>query len=490
MDISRTELVPMTAYRRFTAMTAADFPAYAKVMRGKAPRLEINAAERFARAWISRWHRKPDPDQAADDADIVTQAIEDEQLNGLGLVVAALLALRLERYDETRELAERAYARDQHETFAQRVFLAADERSQTLRLKVDTWLEDRFCPNPFTDVEVIGSGDVYTCCAAWLPAPIGSARDPQRPDYWRGERAAELRRSILDGDFGYCSRLSCPRIAGRTLPRRSEVAEPALRAAIDSAGMAPIIAPPDRVLLSYDTSCNLSCPSCRSSLISLGQNEARGLDEFYAARVAPLLQGASQIKITGSGDPFGSRHFRHVLADLTAEPATAPRLQLHTNGILFDRRAWESLKLDGHVMSVWVSVDATEAETYAVLRRGGTFARLLRNLEFLGQLRREGRIGQLRLDFVVQAGNFRQMPAFVDLAQRIGADGVHFLMLRNWGTFSPQEYREKAVAFEGHPDFPELLEILADDRFGRKNVDLGNLSPLRQKALAPRMSAS
>ncbi|HEX9858068.1 MAG TPA: hypothetical protein VGA75_06895 [Paracoccaceae bacterium] len=474
---------PAPAYARFAAATGQQFPTYRNIMRGRVPALEINAAERFTRRWIAANVNRPDAPWSARQAEVVDGARADPALNGFGLVVAAMLALRLGRFAEAGELAERAYATDQHETFAQRVFLAAAEQSQSLRLEVDDWLEDRFCPNPFTDVEVIGSGDVYTCCAAWLPASIGSARDPARPDYWHGTRAAELRRSVLDGDFGYCSRLSCPRIAGRNLPRKAEVTDPALRAAIDSNGTAPL-PPPRRVLLSYDTSCNLSCPSCRSRLITSGQREVQGLDAFYDDRIAPLLADATHIKITGSGDPFGSRHFRHVLAKLTAAPAPEPRLQLHTNGVLFDERAWQSLKLEGHVRSVWISVDATDTGTYAELRRGGSFARLLRNLEFLGRLRAGGRIGQLRLDFVVQAANFRQMPDFVDLARRIGADGVHFLMLRNWGTFTPEDYRARAVAFETHPEFPELLRILADDRFGAPGVDLGNLAPLRLLALA------
>ena len=483
MELLPSNATTVTHFSSFLAASIRDFPIYRKIMRGNVDVLEVNAPERYVRRWLKQWqHTDPNAD-AAQLTDILAAAILDPSLNGLGLVASALWAMQDKRFVDAAELSERAYAMDQHETFAQRLFLAAAEQSQTLRLKVDDWLEDRFCSNPFTDVEVIGSGDVYTCCAAWLPASIGSARDPKRADYWQGTRATEIRRSVLDGDFGYCSRLSCPKIAGRTLPRRIDVTEPAMCAAIKSHGRARL-PPPSRVLLSYDTSCNLSCPSCRLQLISAKQSDVNALDVFFDDRIAPLLDSAKHIKITGSGDPFGSRHFRHVIAKLTANPANAARLQLHSNGVLFDKRAWESLKLNGHVSSVWVSIDAAEPATYAKLRRGGSFPRLLRNLEFLGNLRSDGKISSLRLDFVVQAENFRQMPDFVDLAKRIGADGVHFLMLRNWGTYSEKDYRTKAVAFEGHAEFEDLLAILADDCFGAKGVDLGNLGPLRQRALS------
>ncbi|PUB17572.1 radical SAM/SPASM domain-containing protein [Yoonia sediminilitoris] len=466
------DLTAPKTYALFTAASKRDWLAYRAVFRGKLPDLIPDQAHIYVRDWLARETGECDP------IGLIDMAEADDSLNGLGLVAAALLAMRQGRFAQAATLAERAYAADQHEIFAQRIFLSAKEERRDLHLAVDDWLADRFCSNPFTDVEVIQSRDIYTCCAAWLPAAIGAADDPDT-DPWRGPRAQELRRSVLDGDFSYCSRLNCPKIAGRQLPRRDAVGDPQMRRHIDR--QTPAIMPdPDRVLLSYDTSCNLSCPSCRVKLISLGRSQATKLDSFYEAHVAPLLTNASRIKITGSGDPFGSNHFRHVLRHLTAQKVEAPRLQLQTNGVLFDARAWDELGLEGHVKSVWVSVDATEPETYAILRRDGDFDRLMANLQFLASKRKAGQIGELRLDFVVQVANFRQMPAFAEMARDIGADGVHFLMLRNWGTFTPEVFQSMAVTFDTHPDHAEFLEVLNDPRLNAPGVDLGNLGQLRQ----------
>lgn len=462
-------------YEAFADQSKRDWLTYKSVFRGKIETLTPDSAQGFVGDWLARYC--PDLDAA----DLAARAQADARLNGLGLVAAALMALRAQLFEQAGTLAERAYATDQHEVFAQRIYLAALEERPDMHLAVDDWLEDRFCANPFTDVEIIGSKDVYTCCAAWLPAPLGSATQDIR-EIWEGPRAVELRRSILDGDFSYCSRLNCPKIATRELPRKSEVTDDALRKHIDR-HVPLVVDPPDRVLLSYDQSCNLSCPSCRVMLISLGGRATAELDRFYDDHIAPLLADATRIKITGSGDPFGSKHFRHVLRALTDGPADIPRLQLQTNGVLFDERAWDDLGLEGHVKSVWISIDAAEPETYAVLRRDGDFERLIRNLEFLASKRAQDQIGELRIDFVVQAANFRQMPAFVELAQRIGADGVHFLMLRNWGTFSADEFRDMAVTFENHPQHYAFLNVLRDPRLDAPGIDLGNLEPLRQKAL-------
>ena len=38
-------------------------------------------------------------------------------------------------------------------------------------------------------------------------------------DVWNSSGAQEIRRSILDGDYSYCSRTLCPMIANDNLPR-------------------------------------------------------------------------------------------------------------------------------------------------------------------------------------------------------------------------------------------------------------------------------
>jgi hypothetical protein len=390
------------------------------------------------------------------------------------VVMAAFVALETGLWHRAGRLAERVTSEHQHDLLAQRILLAAREHSPNLHLDVDDWLADRFCGNPFEEIEIRADGKVNMCCSAWMPAPIGSIHEHTGDQYWNSVEAAEIRGSVLNGDFSYCSRLHCPKIVQRRLPRRSEVIAPPHRDCIDLE-LIVVDHKPRRVVLSEDRSCNLSCPSCRTQLIQLGQQATSELDRTFDARIEPILAEASQIKITGSGDPFGSRHFRHVLKRLCSSPATARRIQIQTNGVLFDEKAWTDLGLEGHVSTVWISIDAARRETYEVVRRGGSFERLCQNLRFLGKLRAEDRIDLLRFDFVVQAFNFREMPEFVDFARSMGADGVHFLMLRNWGTFAPQEFWQRNVGSPNHPEHAAFLAVLADRRMSSPFVDLGNV---------------
>jgi molybdenum cofactor biosynthesis enzyme MoaA len=214
--------------------------------------------------------------------------------------------------------------------------------------------------------------------------------------------------------------------------------------------------------------------------------QAARLDALYEATLRPLVAGAGTVKVTGSGDPFGSRHFRRVLADLAAAK-DGPRIQLHTNGVLADEAAWEELGLWGRVASVWVSIDSTRPATYEALR-GGDFPRLLANLEFLGTLRRAGELRWLRLDMVVQRDNYDEMGELAEMAARIGADGIYLLRLRNWGTFMLEEFRALDVCDPGHPEHAAFRDRLRDPRLAAPGVDLGSLAPFarpRHEAAPP-----
>ena len=76
------------------------------------------------------------------------------------------------------------------------------------------------------------------------------------------------------------------------------------------------------------------------------------------------------------------------------------------------------------------------------------------------------------------------MGDFVDLSQRVNADGVHFLRIRNWGNQSSEEFRELDICSAKHPDHANFLRFMMDPRLAQRNVDLGNLTSFRRLAEA------
>jgi MoaA/NifB/PqqE/SkfB family radical SAM enzyme len=239
---------------------------------------------------------------------------------------------------------------------------------------------------------------------------------------------------------------------------------------------------PKKVICTYDQSCNLSCPSCRTEPIVERQHRGEILAIQDKLR-SQALPDAEYLHITGSGDPFGSPYFRRWLQTMSrTEVPRLERLHLHTNGLLWTPRMWNTIpeEIRAVIKSAEISIDAATPGTYAINRRGGRFETLLENLEFIRTLRRHGPLDYAKISMVVQENNFQEMPGFVRLGQRLGFDAVYFGQLVNWGTFSDEEFRRRAVHLPGHPRHHEFVRLLQDPVFEGPIVDLGNLTAARR----------
>lgn len=350
-------------------------------------------------------------------------------------------------------------------------------RRETVNDSTEAYLKTHFCNSPFTTLETTHQGLAYVCCPIWLPTPIGKL-DSDPDELWNGPTAQKLRDSIIDGSYAYCSRTHCPLIANRALAPRDSDEVQKLIVAYETDKRVP---PPQRVVLSHDKSCNLSCPSCRAMTITADKAKQARLDSLIERVIVPLLRNAEAATITGSGDPFGSNHFRNLIKRITrAGEFPHLKINLQTNGQLWDRRAWQELGLSGRVRYAQISIDAAEADTYAFVRRGGSFERLLKNLEFVRELRQSGEIGHLEFSMVVQARNFREIPAFIKLGADYAADTVSFQMIRKRDIFSGDEHKEAFIGAPDHPDYAEFVALLGQQDLlasppGGPAVHMGNV---------------
>jgi hypothetical protein len=363
-------------------------------------------------------------------------------------------------------------------------------------------LRGRFCPRPF-EVLVSGQstgwrsdtntteqemGASYLCdCAAWLPFLAGNVVEADSPgDVWNSPAAQEIRRSILDGDYSYCSRTLCPIIVNGTLPRNEDVTAPRLRRIIDRRETV-LDDGPRLVALGHDSSCNLACPTCRVGIVMADKAQNERLDRARDRVILPLLRNRQVgLHLTSWGDPFASRHYRSILEALRHEEFDGVRLFLLTNGLGLTKHVWSSMPhLSEKIVELRVSVDAASRETYEDVRRPGRWDVLRENLQAMGDLSRAGTFRRNRfsgglqsvssdlfldaanpisfaLAFVVQKANFREMPAFVRLAEEVDADVVVFQRYYSFGHEATGAFSAKDVASPAHPEHQELQAILED----------------------------
>ena len=337
-------------------------------------------------------------------------------------------------------------------------------------------LRDHVCLKPFEQIDVL-EGSTHLCCASWLHKSIGNLATQSHEDVWTSDSAEAIRQSVLDGSYRYCNKVACPDIPRRALTKKSDLAHDPWWQNVIENHVGKIDRAPVRVNLAYDRHCNLSCPSCRETLITSNDQVRDRLDQITQKNVFPLLRNAHEAFVTGSGDPFASRTFRKMLQWVTDETCPDLKIILMTNGMLFTEKEWAKFpNLVGKVKIIKISMDGASKESHEKLRRGSKWDVMMHNVPFAGSLVAKGEIDAMELVFVVQQENFHEMSAFVDLAKRVGATSVYFERITNWGTFSQEEYARKAVFSPTHSEHAAFLTAMTDGRLHDPIVNLNSLT--------------
>ena len=409
-------------------------------------------------------------------------------------IVLGCYYMQAEDYETALRLLRSACDHNPADLFAENALIACS-RGQAAKTGassefegLEAYLAGSFCETPWDHLEISWDGNTFLCCPSWLPLWVGNARNQSLEELWNSDLAMEIRKSILDGSFRFCSKVHCPKIAGRTLPRRASNAPAGERAPISAFERSSEFPPrvpggPGRILLAYDRTCNLACPQCRRNFHVAGRAEQQSMDRDYLPLILHAAQNAETLYLNGAGEIFTSKHSRHLLSLLKREQFPQLKFSLISNGQLLNERAFREFDLFGRVQCIQISVDAARPETYCVVRRGGNFQRLLSNLAFLDDLRRgRGEKYRLELNFVVSSLNFREMPEFVQLGKRFHVDSILFTIVRNWGHLSLPEFEKLNVANPDHPEHQEFLKVLESPELSDPIVDCGSVAPYRRRA--------
>lgn len=346
-------------------------------------------------------------------------------------------------------------------------------------------LTGRFCEAPFIKFETLVDGTVAPCCSIWTNLRLGQLDGQAAEQIWNSPAAQAMRASILDGSFRYCNKLRCSHIIDDTLPQAAEVDDPQLRAVIDEQRV-ELDTGPRWVFLAHDVTCNLSCPSCRDGIQAADEAQERRFDVIERDVLRPLLDGDGtvQLSVSGQGDPWSSPHYRSILRHL-ADHDLDVRLDIHTNALLMNEKRWsEYAGLDKYRALVNVSIDACTPWVFEIVRRPGKWEKLLPNLRFIAAKRARAEFSEFHINTTVQLDNYHELPAFVDLAQTLGADSARMYMVQNTGWHIAGDYLRKNIAGKDHPLHRAFLETLRDPRLGLPIAHLYDVANWRALAFA------
>ena len=359
-------------------------------------------------------------------------------------------------------------------------------------------MSGKYCSKLYTWFEVGKTGKIWMCCPSWLPYSIGNILEESIEEIWNGPKAQQLRKQIFDGEWNYCQAAFCPMIQSDSLPTIQDVLDeyvPAMYHEITALKTQSLISTelPTNIIFCEDRSCNLACPSCRTTkelhtsgpVYDIARHINDRMVEFFLT--TPTDRHFS-IFVTGSGDPWASKIYRNMLSNLDGNDFPNLTINMQTNGVMYTPKMWNKIKkIHNNLGTCRISFDAGTKNTYEnKTRLNGDWDLLLSNCDFLDKQRDQFPLFRIIYDFVVQYDNYKEMKEYIELIRSRFPNHAEicFSLVSDWGTWAPGVYNEKCIWKDNHPAHQEFLNCLNDPIFDSRRVHLGSLTSMRNKAIS------
>lgn len=305
---------------------------------------------------------------------------------------------------------------------------------------------------PFKTMTVDLQGNVGLCgCEGWLPTKVGNIFQQSVDEILGSDLSQDIRASIGRSSYEYCNNITCGVISTDQLIRIEDLGEQDRHAVTHPETWTL----PREIYLSGDATCNLTCPSCRTRIFKITDNQ---IDEQL--RLGQILKNnlfsnnSDQpivLHVSTSGEVFASPLLLKFLSSIEPEKFPNLKLWLQSNGLLAPR-FWTKLgAMADRVENITVTVDAAQGPTYEKLRRGGKWEDLLDSLEWIKNKKIENGMS-LHVRMVVQQDNIDQLLEFYELGQKYLAKQIDYVRITNWGTYSKDEFKTIDVFDINHPN--------------------------------------
>jgi sulfatase maturation enzyme AslB (radical SAM superfamily) len=321
-------------------------------------------------------------------------------------------------------------------------------------------LKGYFCLSPFINIHISVIGEVHLCpCPGWGDTRIGNILTETLEQMLSSPKAQRIRQSIIDGTYDYCDENQCALIINGNLNTADTLPLNVARQ-IEDASLHDM---PYEIALNVDSTCNLSCPSCRTKVTKISEEDIARQEEISQRIFQNIFSKPSSQRIhlvtSGAGEVFSSPMIQSFLGLLNLKDFPNIAISLHSNGLLAEKN-WHRVKhIESAISNVTISVDAARPDTYEKIRRGGQWPDILRSLEFLKN-KKEAVGFKFNTRMIVQQSNFREILEFYSLCKLYNVDRVEYSRLTNWNTWDKHEFKTHDVFNNLHPEKIIALDLI------------------------------
>ena len=204
--------------------------------------------------------------------------------------------------------------------------------------------------------------------------------------------------------------------------------------------------------LSLDSKCNLLCPTCRDKDYDSYINQLTDKD---FNDIIELIKKSYIISVGCDGETFLNKSYMDILKqDLFEEESKLNKIIIYTNGILANNTNFNKIHPNNiqHIKEIKISVDAATENIYNVVRPGGRWNTLLKNVNYLAL--HPQRTWDLHSTFTISKYNYKDIPDFIDFSFDLGFNSVLFSFARPMfhKDYSNSEYRSDFIIEGKHKE--------------------------------------
>lgn len=321
-------------------------------------------------------------------------------------------------------------------------------------------LNGHYCLSPFINIHINVVGQVHLCpCPGWGDTAIGNILTETLDQMLSSTQAQNIRQSIINGTYDYCNENRCALIINNAL-NTADTVPPNVARQIKDASLYDM---PYEIIFNGDLTCNLSCPSCRTHVIKVSEEDQVKYENIGRQMFQNIFSKPSDQRIhlitSGSGEVFASPTIQSFLGQLNLKDFPNLAISLHSNGLMAEKN-WHRIEhIELAIDAITVSVDAARPDTYEKIRRGGKWPDILKSLEFFQ--RKKHVLGfKFNTRMIVQQSNFQEMLEFYELCKCYDVDRIEYSRLNNWNTWTSSEFKTHDVFDHAHPERSQALELI------------------------------
>jgi radical SAM protein with 4Fe4S-binding SPASM domain len=318
------------------------------------------------------------------------------------------------------------------------------------------------CHSPFDHIEIHSDGKVYPCCPDYCKytcfGNIFEESDFEK--IWNSDTAIKFRTSLLNKDYSVCNLGCC------NFNWKEKIETP-------SNYLTKMQTYPKYVKFCHEKQCNVRCITCRDKQQYTSKEQTEKLNSLIEPLFLPILKDCKVVVLNGEGEIFASKHCR-TLVKAIVQKYPDIKFGIHSNGLCFDKKNCDDLGITDRIEYAEVSIHAATKKTYDKIVRDSNFDKVMKNVKWLADLKKHGKINFIQLDFVISSINYKEMKAFQSFANKLNLN-TRFTAYRPWGSAElDKQFTNVAIFNKTHPKYNKFVKILQDDIFKTPNCRMQN----------------